>query len=197
MNLNGITNAVYSNDNHKSENLTKDIVSKGQEKNSSSAADTTAVVYEQKSSEADQTKKTYPRDTKTIAALKTEVERRTEQFRSLVEQLILKQGQKFTNATDIYSLLREGKLDVDPQTAATAREEISENGYWGVEQTSERLFSFATSLTGGDPAKAQEMKDAFIKGYKAAEKAWGGELPEISRQTYDATIKKFDEWMKD
>ncbi len=197
MNLNGITNAVYSNDNHKSESLTKDIVSKGQNKNTSFVEDEAAVVYEQKPSETDRTGKTYSRDTKTIAALKTEVQRRTEQFRSLVEQLILKQGQKLTNATDIYTLLREGKLDVDPQTAATAREEISENGYWGVEQTSERLFSFATSLTGGDPAKAQEMKDAFIKGYKAAEKAWGGELPEISRQTYDATIKKFDEWMKD
>lgn len=195
MNLNGITNAVHTNDN--SEILTKDTINKGQEKERSSVGDEAAVVYEQKPAETDRAKKTYSRDTKTIAALKTEVQRRTEQFRSLVEQLILKQGKKYSNATGIYDILREGKLDVDPQTAAMASEDISENGYWGVEQTSERLFSFASSLAGGDPAKAQEMKDAFIKGYKAAEKAWGGELPEISRKTYDATIKKFDEWLSE
>ena len=36
------------------------------------------------------------------------------------------------------------------------------------------------------------MKDAFIKGYKQAEKQWGGELPEISKKTYDAVMEKFD-----
>ena len=191
MNLNGITYAVHSNDNHIIEKLVKNTV----DKSKSSDADS-AVVYE-KSSAAVQTGKTYTRDEKTITALKAETERRAAELRDLVEQVILKQGQKFSDAADIYQLLREGKLEVDPQTAAKAQEEISENGYWGVEQTSERLFLFASSLTGGDPAKAQEMKDAFIKGYEEAEKAWGGELPEISRKTYEATIKKFDEWMKE
>ncbi len=192
MNLNGITNAVHSNDNRNSEKQVKNTA----EKSKSSAADA-AVVYEHESSAAGQAGKTYSRDEKTIAALKAEVEKRTAKFRELVEQLILKQGQKFSDAADIYQLLREGKLEVDPQTAAQASEEISENGYWGINQTSERLFAFASSLTGGDPAKAQEMKDAFIEGYKEAEKAWGGELPEICRQTYEATIEKFDEWMKE
>lgn len=193
MNLNGVTSAVHSNDN--SENLTKDTINNGQGRYGSSVGDEAAVVYEQKPLVTDRANKTYSRDKKTIAALKTEVQRRTEQFRSLVEQLILKQGKKYSNATGIYDILREGKLDVDPRTAAMASEDISENGYWGVEQTSERLFSFASSLAGKDPAKAQEMKNAFIKGYKEAEKAWGGELPEICRKTYDATIKKFDEWI--
>ena len=41
------------------------------------------------------------------------------------------------------------------------------------------------------------MREAFIQGYKDAEKAWGGTLPEISQKTYDATMKLFDEWAQE
>ena len=196
MNVNGITNAVSTNDSQNSLKPVKNADRAAQETSRASGEDA-AVVYEPGASVADPAGKTYSQDTKAIAKLKADVEKRSGQLKSLVEQLLLKQGYKFTEATNIYTLLREGKVEVDPGTAAKAQEEISENGYWGVEQTSERLFSFATSLAGGDPAKAQEMKDAFIAGYKEAEKAWGGELPEISRKTYEATIKKFDEWIGD
>lgn len=196
MSLNGVTNAVRSNDNQYGEKPVKNSTFTEQKKRNS-IADDAAVVYEHEPAATGRTMKTYTRDNKTIAALKSEVERRTEQFRILVEQLILKQGKKFTGTAQAFELLREGKLKADPKTVASAREEISENGYWGVEQTSERLFSFAFSLAGGDPAKAQEMRDAFIKGYKEAEKAWGGALPEICRKTYEATLKKFDEWMSE
>jgi len=196
MSLNGVTYAVRSNDNPYSEKPVKNSTITEQKKNGS-IADDTAVVYEREHAKTSQAAKIYTRDNKTIAALKSEVARRTEQFRQLVEQLILKQGKKFTHAEEAYKLLREGKLNADPATIAKAREEISESGYWGVEQTSERLFSFAFSLAGGDPAKAQELRDAFIKGYKEAERAWGGQLPEICRKTYEATLKKFDEWMSE
>ncbi|AFL99861.1 MULTISPECIES: hypothetical protein [Desulfitobacterium] len=159
--------------------------------------DSAAAVYEPGNSGTDNTLgKTYSQDTETIARLKAEVDRRTENLRSLVEQLLLKQGYKFNDATDIYQLLREGKVEVDPETAAKAREEISEDGYWGVKQTSERVFSFAIALTGGDPSKAQAMKDAVIEGYEQAKKIWGGELPEICQKTYEETLKKFDEWIE-
>ena len=36
------------------------------------------------------------------------------------------------------------------------------------------------------------MIDAFKKGYEQAEKTWGGELPEISKKTYDAVLDKFE-----
>ena len=196
MSVNGITNAVTTNDSRNSLKPVKNADQAAKETVRAPAEDV-AVVYEPGASAADPAGKTYSQDTKAIAKLKADAEKRSGQLKSLDEQLLLKQGYKFTDSTNIYALLREGKVDVDPETAAKAQEEISENGYWGVEQTSERLFSFATSLAGGDPARAQEMKDAFIAGYKEAEKAWGGELPEISRKTYEATIKKFDEWIGD
>ena len=66
--------------------------------------------------------------------------------------------------------------------------------WWGVNQTSERILSFAKALTGGDPDKIEEMREAFEKGFKEATKSWGKELPEISQKTYDAVMKGFDEW---
>ena len=70
----------------------------------------------------------------------------------------------------------------------------SENGYWGVEQTSDRILDFAKALAGNDPDKAEEMLDAFKKGFEEATKAWGDELPEISQKTYDAVLEKFEAW---
>ena len=195
MDLNRITSAAsyYNN----SDNKTK------VEKNSDNAGhevvkpiDEVAAVYEPSTSFIDGAiGKTYSPDTKSIAELKAASDMHKEQLENLVEKLLLKQGQKLTDATDIYKLLREGKVNVDPETAAKAQEDISENGYWGVKQTSERLFAFATALTGGDPGKAEGMKSAVMEGFEQAKKAWGGELPEICQKTYEETLKKFDEWV--
>ena len=106
--------------------------------------------------------------------------------------MISKQATTYGNATDIWSFLKSGNYTVDPETKAQAQKDIAEDGYWGVNQTSDRIVQFATALTGGDPDKLDEMMDAFKKGFKQAEKAWGGELPEISQKTYDAVIEKFN-----
>ncbi|AGA69021.1 hypothetical protein Desdi_1528 [Desulfitobacterium dichloroeliminans LMG P-21439] len=158
--------------------------------------DDVAATYEPSRSKADDSLgKMYSPDTETISRLKADVEMRTEQLRSLVERLLLQQGHKLNDATNIYALLREGKVQVDPETVAKAQAEISEEGYWGVKQTSQRIFDFAIALTGGDPSKAQAMKEAVKKGFAQAQEMWGGELPEISQKTYEETLKKFDEWI--
>lgn len=128
-----------------------------------------------------------------VAKLKADAEERTARFKSLVEQLMTKQSTTYGQATDIWSFLSKGDSKVDPATKAQAQKDIAEDGYWGVNKTSDRIIQFATALTGGDPSKVEEMRNAFIKGYKQAEKTWGGSLPEISRQTYDAVMKKFDD----
>ena len=149
-----------------------------------------AAVYEK--SPAD--KKVNKRDQATIDRLLSEAETGANRLRDLVERMLLKQGETFNKSTNIYSLLREGKVQVDEETRLQAQKDIAEDGYWGVEQTSERLFSFAKALTGGDPAQADDMLEAVKKGFEQAEKAWGGELPQISRDTLDRTISKFESW---
>ena len=63
-----------------------------------------------------------------------------------------------------------------------------------VKQTSERIFSFAQALAGDDEEKMTKMKEAFEKGFKEATKTWGKELPDISQNTRDAVLKKFDDY---
>lgn len=167
----------------------------------------TAAVYE-KSEEAvqaekDGAQKVYDKTSKVAnpelaAKLKADLEDRTAQLRSIVEKLIIGQGKAsgIASGDNMWKLLAEGKLEVDPATRAQAQEDISEDGYWGVKQTSERIIEFAKSLAGNDPEKLENMREAFEKGYKQAEKTWGGELPQISKDTFDAVQKAFDELTK-
>lgn len=160
---------------------------------STAKSEETGVVYEpSKESQTASTKKTYTPDTKLVNQLKSDAEARTSQLKSLVEKLMTKQATAYGNANDIWSVLRSGNFTVDPATKAQAQEDISEDGYWGVKQTSQRILDFANALTGGDPSKLQSMRDAFEKGFKMAEKTWGGKLPEISQQTYKAVMDGFD-----
>lgn len=166
----------------------------------SNPKDASGVVYEPSKNTVDtatKSKKTYKQDTATIARLKADAEARTSQLRSLVEQLMSKQGKTYGQANDMWSFLAGGDYKVDPATKAQAQADIAEDGYWGVEQTSDRILDFAKALTGGDPSKADEMLAAFKKGYEQAAKKWGGNLPDISQRTYDAVISKFDKWKAD
>ena len=154
----------------------------------------TGVVYEpSKESKTASSKKTYKTDTNLVAKLKADADARNAQFKSLVEQMLTKQGKTFNNANDIWKVLASGDFTVDPATKAQAQADIAEDGYWGVSQTSQRILDFATALTGGDPDKIEDMRAAFKKGYEQAEKTWGGKLPEISQKTYDAVMKGFDD----
>ena len=74
------------------------------------------------------------------------------------------------------------------------KEDISEDGYWGVKQTSQRLFDFASALAGDDVEQMKKMQAAMQKGFKEATGAWGKELPEICQKTLDAANKKFEEY---
>ena len=157
-------------------------------------SNTSGVVYETSKNNASTgtAKKVYKQDTALVNKLKADTEARVSQMKSLVEQMISKQGKTLGQADSIWSFLAGGNYTVDPATRAQAQKDIAEDGYWGVEQTSSRIVDFATALTGGDPDKIEKMRDAFEKGFKQATKAWGRELPEISSKTYDAVMEKFD-----
>jgi hypothetical protein len=150
----------------------------------------TAAVYEK----TPNTKKVNQRDQATIDRLLSEADAGAKRLRDLVERMLLRQGETLENASDIYGLLREGKIEVDEETRLQAQKDIAEDGYWGVEQTSERLLSFAKALSGGDPSKADVLIKAVKKGFEQAEKAWGGDLPQISKDTLDRTISKMESW---
>ncbi len=191
MNVNGVTSTQAAYTSYETTATQQQTVA---ENTSAQTKDTTVesgVIYEP-STETKATKK-YTPDANLIQKLKADAEQRTAQFRAMIEQMMSKQTNAFGQANDIWKFLASGKFEVDPATKAQAQADIAEDGYWGVKQTSDRIIDFATALTGGDPDKIEEMREAFKKGYKQAEETWGGELPEISQKTYDAVMKKFDE----
>lgn len=128
-----------------------------------------------------------------VEQLKADQEKRQSQLTDLVSDMMSKQANTFGTATDIWKFLAKGNFTVDAETKKKAQEDIAEDGYWGVEQTSDRIVSFATALAGDDSEALEKMRDAFKKGYDQAQKQWGGKLPDISKRTYDAVMKKFDE----
>lgn len=157
------------------------------------AAKDTGVIYE-KSTDTKTSGVTKKTDTALVAKLKADAEERTSQLRSLVEKMMTKQGIAIGTADDMWKFLAKGDYTVDAETKAQAEADIAEDGYWGVEQTSERILDFAKALSGNDPDKADLLLDAFKKGFKEATKTWGDELPDISKRTYDAVLEKFDKW---
>ena len=157
------------------------------------AAKDTGVIYE-KSTDTQTSGVTKKTDTALVAKLKADAEERTSQLRSLVEKMMIKQGIAIGTADDMWKFLAKGDFTVDAETKAQAEADIAEDGYWGVEQTSERILDFAKALSGNDPDKADLLLDAFKKGFKEATKTWGDELPDISKRTYDAVLEKFDKW---
>jgi len=164
-----------------------------------------AAVYDKSDQTAANTKATYSKDTATLSEITKQVEAKLATLRATVENLFSTQSVKKGEAQGLnYDQIMEkydGKLkefyqnlEVDEKTRLTAQQEVSEDGFWGVKQTSERAIEYAKALSGGDPSKIELIKGAIEDGYKAAEKAWGGELPEICQQTQAATLKGLDDW---
>ena len=129
-----------------------------------------------------------------VAKLKADAEQRTAQLRSIVEQMMTKQGVAIGTADDMWKFLAKGDFSVSADVKAQAQADIADDGYWGVEQTSDRILDFAKALSGDDPDKADAMLEAFKKGFEQATKAWGDKLPDISQRTYDAVVEKFNKW---
>ncbi len=179
MSLNGVSN-VYA-----SYNTSYTTKAKTDSKASSEAAANEGATYES----------TITKDTDRsaiVAKLKADSEARVNSFKQMVEDMLFKQGKKVTSAEDMWRALANGDFTVDAETAAKAKEDISEDGYWGVEQTSQRIFDMAVALSGGDEDKMNDMLDAFEKGFSQATKTWGKDLPDISQKTREAVLDKFE-----
>lgn len=109
-------------------------------------------------------------------------------LRSLVANLLQEQGINTKIAVG------ESEINLTAVTPEEAQNLIGEDGYFGVEQTSDRIFQFAVGVAGGDPSRIDAIKEGIDKGFAEAKKALGDWLPDISYDTYDAVMKKLDDW---
>lgn len=88
-----------------------------------------------------------------------------------------------------------GEIDLEALSTEEAQELVADDGYFGVEKTAERIFSFAVGISGGDPSRIDAIKEGIDNGFKEALEAFGGWLPDISYDTYDTVMKKLDDWV--
>jgi hypothetical protein len=82
---------------------------------------------------------------------------------------------------------------VTEEARRKAAEDISEDGYWGAKQTSQRLFDFASALAGDDVEKMKKMQEAMNKGIGQAAAKLGG-LNSLGQQTQDAANQLFKDY---
>ena len=200
--LNNVTSNISTTYNTKpteaedSSKDTKEVAAKTEDKAGKFSSE--AAVYEKSTDDTAAKSEKYSKADRSalVEQLKAENERMMNNLLEIVRKTISGQGSTFAIASqdDMWKFLAEGKFTADADTIAKAKEDISEDGYWGVEKTSDRILEFAKALSGDDPEKADELLAAFKKGYEQATGTWGKKLPDISSKTYDAVVKKFDDW---
>ena len=182
---------------------TNDFPEKETKTESAEKTNTDGVIYEKSEEKIDNStykiNKMSAEDRKKIASqLQSEADQRKQQLISLVQKTLSGQVNAFGIASedDIWKTLASGNFTVDQATKAQAEKDIAEDGYWGVKQTSQRLFDFASALAGDDVDKMKEMQAAMEKGFKQATKTWGRELLGICSDTINAANKLFEDYYK-
>jgi len=109
-------------------------------------------------------------------------------LRGLVINILKEQG------IDAKFVADDAEIDLSTMTPEEAQELVADDGYFGVEKTSQRIFDLAVGIAGGDPARLDAIRAGVEQGFQDAYDAFGGWLPDISYDTYDAVMNKLDDW---
>ncbi|MCI5632082.1 hydrogenase-4 component G [Helicobacter sp.] len=95
------------------------------------------------------------------------------------------------NGLDLKSIGYEGK-PIQELSQDEAKALIAEDGFFGVAKTSDRIADFVLAGAGDDVEKLKAGREGILRGYNQAEKAWGGNLPDISKETLEKALEKVD-----
>ena len=109
-------------------------------------------------------------------------------MRGLVLNMLKEQGIDYKISTG------DTQIDISKITPEEAQALVADDGYFGVDKTSQRIFDLAVGIAGGDASKIDAVRSGIEKGFKEAYKAMGDWLPDISCKTYDAVMQKLDDW---
>ena len=81
---------------------------------------------------------------------------------------------------------------------AQAQQLISEDGFFGVKQTTARIMDFAKAMVGEGASEEQieKMRAAVQKGFDEVARMFGGfdKLPQVTKDTHAAIMQAFDDW---
>ena len=74
---------------------------------------------------------------------------------------------------------------------------ISEDGFFGMENTANRIADFVINGAGNDLEKLKKGFEGMKQGFAQAEKIWGNKLPQLSQDTIDKAIEKVSARIKE
>ena len=135
-------------------------------------------------------------DPATIENLWSETNYVAEAVRKLVQSYL---GIKDAAGQGFWVMRAKGHFKLSESERAQAQELISEDGFFGVKQTTDRIVGFAKALVGENASEGQikNMRDAVQKGFDEVARLFGGfdNLPDVTKQTYHAIMRTFDEWL--
>lgn len=73
-----------------------------------------------------------------------------------------------------------------------AAELVSEDGFFGIAQTSERIANFVLNGAGDNEDLLRAGRAGILQGFNEAEQIWGGTLPDISYKTIEKAVEMID-----
>lgn len=111
-----------------------------------------------------------------------------------------KEGDFMADYEEFQSFLKEigynGK-SIAQLSKEEASKLVSEDGIFGIKQTSERIAAFVINGANGDEAKMRLGREGMLSGFKMAQELWGSKLPEISQVTMQNSVEMVDKAMSD
>lgn len=140
---------------------------------------------------------TYSRpSTAEITRMREEAEAKYNYILDIIKSLVSKQAgiEPGISPEEGIELEETAVLVVPPEVAAWAQEALE--SYYSVEQTSNRIMDMARALSGGDKSKIPLLRKAVQEGFEQVQQILG-ELPQISKDTYNEIMRQFDEWEKE
>ena len=130
-----------------------------------------------------------------IRDLWNETNHAAQAIRKLVASML---GNGDASGQGFWAVRAGGTLQLSEADRAQAQQMVSEDGFFGVRQTTDRIMGFAKALVGEDASDEQieNMRAAVQKGFDIVARMFGGfdKLPQVTKDTYEAIMKAFDEW---
>ena len=86
------------------------------------------------------------------------------------------------------------EVATNPEDAAAA---VADGGDWSVDSVATRIFDLASAIAGNDPERLEQMRAAVEEGFRQAGVTWNNatgqnDMPEITGNTYDEIMSRFD-----
>lgn len=100
--------------------------------------------------------------------------------------------------TGIYNLsINNTKFQVTDEEIEWAKKAIAEGGEYSVDAVATNIMDMAKALAGETDEYISMLRDAVDMGFEQAASIFGGNMPDITSETYNEIMKRFDEWQEE